>query len=151
MSAKDEIRSLSDLVAEQDRQSRVKYHLTLDSVISFMRLMKGGIPVRMLSPFETESYILGSPISFCEYPSDLAFQYRKPGDGEDLTVGEFRDMCKKCIGQKYVGHKGGTFVMDGDTPLWAWNPDTFGGLALVYAHLVNRKLVILTKMVNIIA
>jgi len=42
------------------------------------------------------------------------------GEGE-ITVGEVLKLCQEALGKRFEGYKGGTYLMDNDTPLWVAN------------------------------
>lgn len=60
--------------------------------------------------------------SYRGYYDQLSFEYKKSKfDKNDMTPLKLLDICKKAVGKKFTGYKGGDFFMDNDTPLWVDN------------------------------
>ena len=69
----------------------------------------------------------------------LSFKF----DGEVLNVERLLVMLKSAIGTKYVGYKGGDFVMGKTTPVWVSNYGNSGNTAVV--GVLNPEYVIILE------
>ena len=58
---------------------------------------------------------LCSPHSYRGYYSDLAFE---EGEGTRTVADLLNQVNTECLGQTFIGYKGGDFYMDIHTPLW---------------------------------
>jgi len=116
-----DIQHTIDMMANIDRQSRSRYHLTLGELITFLNETeyrgRGGKPVVFSDdynsyPCKVESYR--------GYYSDLSLT--NDGDIEGgATVTSLLNVLKAAIDEHFTGYKGGEFKMDENTPLWRSN------------------------------
>ena len=148
MRTADGAKSVVDIVQEHHDEMRSSYHLTLGEAIAFMEKLDDSRPIELVLPDSGEVFLLGNPHSYRGYYSDLAFEY-KPASAEDrMTVGEFRSMCKGCVGIPFEGYKGGEFVMKDTTPLWASSCGENSGIAMMSMHILGPRVAILTKQID---
>lgn len=52
-------------------------------------------------------------------------------DGEELTVSAFLRILKEAIGKSFTGYKGGEYIMNEYTPVWAANYGNSGNTAVI--------------------
>ena len=70
----------------------------------------------------------GNPHSYRGYYSDLAFE---PVEDE-ITFINLLTVCREeCMGQKFVGYKGGDFYMTAETPVWISDYGCASGMRLM--------------------
>lgn len=62
-----------------------------------------------------------------------------------VKVAEFLKLCKGAIGRMLTGYKGGEFLMNGDTPVWASNYGYASGAAIVDVTEHDDAIVLETK------
>lgn len=89
-----------------------------------------------------DSHSPGALMSYRGFYADLAFD-RARGVS---SVGELLAECRKALGKKYNGYKGGEFEMGSDTPLWVAYYGCTGD-AIVDVSLVGSVVVLKTKSV----
>jgi len=53
------------------------------------------------------------------------------GETKPLTITQFYNLLKDCIGKEFYGYKGGDYVMDIDTPIWVANYGNSGNTAVI--------------------
>lgn len=131
-----DIQEMIEIMSSAGRNTRADYHLTLDRAIEFMRANRdaegvefgeGGGPVE--------------PHSYRGYYSDLAFE-----TGPTPTAEGFLKQLEEALGNTFEGYKGGDFVMDGDTPLWAASYGSCG-LAVTDVRREGSKVILSTRAV----
>lgn len=99
------LQALVDGLNAQAQHDRAQQQMTLGGLIAALETLD---PDRFVVGF-------GRPISYRGYYCDLAFT---PSD-EPRTVADLLRVCREdCMGQVFVGYKGGDFVMGALTPLW---------------------------------
>lgn len=120
------------------RRIRSEYHLTLGQMIDKLTELPSDLPVQFDwnggSPYAADSYR--------GYYSDLAFDWRD--DGPPTTIQEFLGACRLALGATFEGYKGGDFVMDDHTPLWAAQYSRCGR-AIIGIDVTDGVAFILTK------
>lgn len=72
---------------------------------------------------------------------ELALNYISDGE---IRIREFLEMLKSAIGKHYYGYKGGSYLMDEDTPVWVSNWGESCNTAVVDVIDVGYKIVIVT-------
>lgn len=121
-----QMQEIFDALSTAARVTRAKYHLTLaqlkqrleDAPPGGMVVIDGIPPITVpgLPRYPTK------PASYRGYYADLAF-----GSSETpVTVQQVLAWCLEAARTEYTGYKGGTFWMDGATPLWIseWGDDS---------------------------
>lgn len=63
---------------------------------------------------------------------------------KEMTLTQFIDMLKKCIGKTFTGYKGGDYEMDEDTPVWVANYGASGSTAVIDIIDNEYEVIILT-------
>jgi len=111
---------LLDVVANQARQERSRYHLTLGELIDFLR------DVTRRCPGATVSGLTNAG-SYRGYYADLAFELGM----DDRLARDLLSEAEVALSQSFTGYKGGDFVMGEDTPLWQASYGTSNGFALL--------------------
>lgn len=106
-----DIQGMMDMISKVARDSRTDYHLTLGKLIEALRSIDG----ERLVVFDWNKKNPSGADSYRGYYSDLAFGF----SDEDITVEELFNLCVDSKNKSFTGYKGGDFVMDVDTPLWA--------------------------------
>lgn len=100
------IQDLFDLLSSDMQKARAESQMTLGDMIAVLDAI----------PKETQVPALSNPHSYRGFYEDLAFQSSR--DGATISASSLLDVCKSCIGRKFMGYKGGEYVMSEDTPLW---------------------------------
>src|ERR1700730_9480836 len=67
--------------------------------------------------FDFGGYVPGEIASYRGYYSHLAIDWLDRG--QECTVNKLLTAAKRAVGDAYFGYKGGEYVMDADTPIWA--------------------------------
>lgn len=62
--------------------------------------------------------------------AELALSFGERDEGK-MTVTQFRDVLKTCIGKTFTGYKGGDFEMSKHTPVWVANYGNSGNTAVI--------------------
>ncbi len=106
-----DLQDMADTLGDITRDVRSDYHLTLGKLIS---ALEKADPSAMVV-FDWNAKSPNYPNSYRGYYSDLSFHWKD----EPVTVAEFLGVCREALGQIFGGYKGGDFVMDANTPLWA--------------------------------
>lgn len=97
------LQALFEQMSRQMQEQRAGTQMTLGYMIEILDGMG-----------DAEVANLTDPHSYRGYYEDLAFE---PSDGT-RTAKSLADECRRCMGQVFVGYKGGDFVMDALTPVW---------------------------------
>jgi len=95
---------LFDGFSKENQKQRTKTQMTLGDFIEILEQI----------PKNKKIDGLINPHSYRGYYSDLAFEK----SSNKKTVKETIEMCKKCLGEKFIGYKGGDFYMTKNTPIW---------------------------------
>jgi len=95
------IQALIDGMSQQWQKERAGTQMTLGELIN--RLER--VPPKTLVK-------LGEPHSYRGYYCDLAFEC------VESTAGEALAMCRECLGEVFIGYKGGDYQMGKMTPVW---------------------------------
>lgn len=98
------MQALIDGLSAQWQRERAESQMTLGKLIAALEAM----------PPDAEVDGIKFPHSYRGYYSDLAFE----PNSTRIRAADALAMCKKCMGQVFVGWKGGDFVMGSLTPLW---------------------------------
>jgi hypothetical protein len=61
--------------------------------------------------------------------NELALNYKS--EGEEMSVSDFLQMLKDCIGKTFTGYKGGEYKMNRLTPVWVANYGRSGNTAVI--------------------
>lgn len=126
-------------MSESGRLTRSDYHLTLGGLIKQLAALPPSLPVK----FDWNGEYPSRERSYRGYYSDLALDWREsPTDVEGLL-----SMCQGALDSTYEGYKGGDFVMDERTPLWA-APYGSSGRAIMGLEVVDGVAVLETKEVD---
>ena len=134
-----DLQKLVDAMGEAGRTQRSNYHLTLGGLIAELEKAKPDAPVI----FDSGEHP-GSPLSYRGYYSDLAFRLTdKP-----VTVAVMRAWAKAALGTSFEGYKGGDFLMEADTPLWASNYGTNSGRAIISVSIEGNGVILMTKEID---
>jgi len=96
-----DMQALIDGMNHIRQNERAKTQMTLGKLINHLER----IPPKTLVK-------LGEPHSYRGYYCDLAFE------GIESTAGEALMMCRKCLGEVFIGYKGGEYQMGKLTPVW---------------------------------
>lgn len=114
----DVLQFFVDKMNEKLQKQRAKEQMTLGQLISKLEEMNPDD--RIICSTDT-SMKLTHFDSYRGYYGDLAIGYTIEGDEGFKTVKEFLSAAKECLGKKFMGYKGGEFVMDENTPLHVAN------------------------------
>lgn len=109
-----DLQKLIDLVGEAERGRRKNVRLA-----HFIDLLKA-VPEELPIKYDTGEFP-GPPDSYRGYYSDLALAIEPTENEEAPTVKHLLGWMQEALGKTYQGYKGGDFVMDAQTPLWASN------------------------------
>ncbi len=132
-----DIQKIIDAVSEGSRITRSDYHLTLGGLIKELETLSPTLLVK----FDWNGGYPFQEMSYRGYYSDLAFEWR---DSLAVAVAGLLNISRRALGKAYTGYKGGDFVMDERTPLWAAGyGDT--GRAIVGLEVVKDVVVLKTK------
>lgn len=101
------LQAMLDGASAQWQKRRSQTQMTLGKLIETLK---------SLDP-ERRIVGLGDPMSYRGYYSDLSFD----PSTEILTVAAALHRAKECMGEKFMGYKGGDFYMSAATPLWSAN------------------------------
>lgn len=122
------------------RSTRTTYHLTLGEAIKQLRALHPGHRVT----FDYDERITpGDAESYRGYYEDLALE---PSESP-VDVSSFLSVLESALGETFMGYKGGDYVMDEDTPLWAAKYGSCGR-AITGLRLEGRGVVLETKDVE---
>lgn len=127
-------------ISHSGKLSREGYHLKLGSLVTKLQ----DAPPEATVAFDFGGRP-GEPHSYRGYYEDLSFE---PEDSPELKVGAFLKICRDALGQTFEGYKGGDFVMDESTVLWASPYGSSGGRAIVGAEMQDGRFVLLTRDVD---
>lgn len=146
------LQRLVNAMSDAGRYDRSKYHLTLGQLIERLR-EKAAVDSDMIIRFD-------KPITECDhggtgaYPS-TANSYRgfyddlclEPSD-EPMTVGKLLAYLEsEVLDKTFTGWKGGEFIMDEKTPLWAAGHGD-GGPAIMGITEINGTAFLITKEID---
>ena len=112
-----DIHKMMDVMLEQRREDRPKYHLTLGQLIKRLDRVPGVTKI-----LTTDGQGIEGLCSYRGYYSDLALN---PVGGPVWTADQLLREAKLAINTELTGYKGGEFRMTKDTPLWLAR---YGGL-----------------------
>ena len=133
------IQELIDTMNAASMLTRGNYHLTLGDLIGVLT----GAPKDAQVVYAGGNYSglrPSDPHSYRGYYSDLSFA---PTDAE-VTVGSLLTACEGALGKTFTGYKGGDFVMESNTPLWAAHYGSCGD-AIIAHELKDGTLFLITK------
>lgn len=108
----DMLQALVDRINKEAEKERAITQLTLGGFIDRLKEL----------PSDTRVDNLESPHSYRGYYSDLAFER---GEGT-TTAAALLALCKDCMGEEFIGYKGGEFIMGKNTPVWVANYGSCG-------------------------
>lgn len=134
-----DIQALMDAFGAAAKTTRRGYHLTLGKLISALEAAPSDAVVELDcggSP--------SKPHSYRGYYEDLAFEAAP----SPITAEQFLSLCRSVHNQVLGGWKGGDYLMDDDAVLWIANKGSSGGRAVLGAHVVGGKLLLLTKAMD---
>ena len=134
------LQDMIDAAGRTARLTRADYHLTLSDAIAALAEIQDSLPVR----FDWNNQHPYRAMSYRGYYSDLAFDWRST----ETTVREFLDLCQLALGETYEGYKGGDFVMDDRTPLWASEYGEVSGRAIIAIGSIGDAVIIQTKEID---
>lgn len=135
-----DLQKLVDAVGESNARTRSDYHLTL-----------GGL-IKKLNAIEDKSLVVafsdgnhpGAPDSYRGYYSDLSFC----NSDKPITVGHFLDEANACLGETFMGYKGGDYVMHEKTPLWRAEYGHSGGEPIIDLVATPAGAILITKVID---
>lgn len=133
------IQSLFDIISDSGRRTRTQYHLTLGAMIDGLEAM----PASAIVTFSGGGSPC-NPSSYRGYYEDLAFNIQS----EPITVSELLSEAKSALGETFVGYKGGNFVMERDTPLWASPYGSSSGIAITGMRLDDGRVILEIRVVK---
>lgn len=117
---------------------RSRYHVTLGALIA---------ELEKASPTATVVFDSGlsptAPHSYRGYYSDLAFE----ASSIPISVRSLLTLAQDALGATFEGYKGGDFVMEKKTPLWAASYGSCGR-AIVAISQEDDRIVLITKNVD---
>lgn len=117
------LQEMLDMMSAMEREIRSGYHLTLGGLIQTLE----NVPPEILVSFDWNDQSPRSLESYRGYYSDLAFEW----GNHPITAGQVLTLCRYVLGMTLTGYKGGEFLMDATTPLWASEYGERSGLAIV--------------------
>lgn len=135
-----DLQKLVDTLGSLGRDTRGQYHLTLGKLVDSLI----GLPSDLSVVFDFDGSAPTNPHSYRGYYSDLAFE---SADSAPL-VEEFLTVCNSTLSSTLTGYKGGDFIMDERTPLWASEYGTCSGRAILAIEERGEKAVIITKLIE---
>jgi len=97
----NDMQALIDGMNQQWQKERAETQMTLGKLINCLERVLPKTPVN-----------IGEPHSYRGYYCDLAFER------VESTAGEALAMCRECLGEIFIGYKGGEFQMGKLTPVW---------------------------------
>ena len=112
-----DIQKMINVMLEQRREDRSKYHLTLGQLIKRLDRVPGVTKI-----LTADGQGIEGLCSYRGYYSDLALN---PVGGPVWTADQLLREAKFVINTELTGYKGGEFLMTEDTPLWLAR---YGGL-----------------------
>ncbi len=111
------IQGLMEIKSREWQKERAATQMTLGCLIAELEKLP---PERTIVGF-------GNPHSYRGYYSDLAFEPTE----DEITVIHLLTICREdCMGQKFVGYKGGDFYMTAETPVWISDYGMSSGMRL---------------------
>ena len=131
-----DLQKLANVMNDMCRNTRTDYHLTLDKAIKMLSDMPPALPIQ----FDWNGEYPDSGMSYRGYYSDLSFDWKPT----KTTVREFLKECKAALDETYTGYKGGDYIMDGSTPLWAAEYGNTGR-AIIGINQDDKNVVLETK------
>ncbi len=136
------MQKLVNAIGKAGHDTRSDYHLTLGQMIERLANVPTNLPVTFdfngISPDVFDSYR--------DYYDDLALDY---DERQSKTVETLLAQCRLALGSTFEGYKGGDYVMDKDTPLWAAHYGRSNGRAIMGLSILDDRVVILTKEIGI--
>lgn len=133
------LQALVDKMNAAASQERANYHLTLGSLVDFL---KSADPT--LSVIYDGGDSPSEPQSYRGYYCDLSF----PPSSTPITVKELLAEAEASIGTTFEGYKGGDFTMSKSTPLWASHYGEASGIAIMDAKVIDDRVVLITKQID---
>lgn len=106
------VQNIMDLFIENEKLKREAENYNLGNLIDDLEKYPKYANVQ-IAPFCL--YPTGLT-SYRGYYSDLAITYSQ--EGKVLNCGELLNVCKKAVGKKFYGYKGGEFKMSRKTVVW---------------------------------
>ncbi len=106
------LQAMVDEMNAQWQRERAQEQLTLGKLIATLEQ----------APADTLIDGICSPHSYRGYYCDLAFERA----AEKITVAAALALCRNCMGEVFMGYKGGDYVMGAQTPLWLSSYGTTG-------------------------
>ena len=117
MSMQDEFERM--MKAERKKQMETSPQKTLGEIISLLEEIKKPRTHILVSSFDNTEQEIIRLSSWRGSYNELAIEY--DCDEKAFTAGRFLTLCKKAVGKKYRGYKGGIFIMSKKTPVWIAN------------------------------
>lgn len=111
----DNFEKYFEKIQEELRQKRRSEYYTLGMLIEALSKLNPEATV-YIEPFHLTPKDF---ISYRGYYEDLAIEYTTEYDG--ISVKSLLESAKKCLGEMFIGYKGGSFLMKVDTPIWVSN------------------------------
>ena len=105
------LHAVMESITQATRSQRADYHLTLGEAIERLKGLSG----RELVRFDFVDAGPGKTHSYRGYYDDLAFAIT----ADTVIASDFLKACEAALGATFEGYKGGDYVMDEKTPLWA--------------------------------
>jgi hypothetical protein len=128
---------LSMLKKERKEEMKTSPQLTLGKLIKALEsIPEQSNPVVLAN---TEYNVTG----FCSWRGsycEISIEYEK--NNKKVTTKQFLEMCKRAVGRKFSGYKGGQYTMGKTTPVWIANYGHVGSLSIDLCGLVgveNKK------------
>lgn len=118
-----DLQKMLNVMMEQKREDRSKYHLTLGKLIKRLEQMP---PQQKILTSDGQG--IKGLSSYRGYYSDLALH---PVGGPVWTAAQLLREAQAVINTELTGYKGGEFLMTKDTPLWLASYGNSGGPAIV--------------------
>ena len=132
-----DVQKLCDAMSTMGRVTRSDYHLTLGGLIKQLESLSPTLMVK----FDWNGGYPYQEMSYRGYYSDLAFDWR---ESPVVAVAGLLNISRRALGRAYTGYKGGDFVMNEQTPLWA-APYGDTGRAIMGLEVTENVVVLKTK------
>ena len=146
MTLNEEIKKITSKIVPKIKRKHGEFQMNLGSLIKALSKERTGLPVYVDFPAITFGSP-GTPHSYYGYHSDLAFEPSM----ETVTVAEFLETCKHCIGKSLVApddSQGGfyrDYTMQATTPCWISKLDTASDLGIIDVVSTVDSVILKTK------
>jgi hypothetical protein len=139
-----DIQAIFDMVSEKEmyRRTATGQNISLGGLIDAL----GGIADEEMPVIFEDGLKPGGLDSYRGYYSDLAISTGRHPLG---TVGSLLHGLREAIGTRLTGYKGGKFLMERHTPVWASEYGTASGAAITGVEVRDGTAVLLMKQIDI--